>query len=295
MKFLISNNPSSLRKELELYLYSATVEAEYGDEVVGGTVVTMAHHGPRTGNMAPSEHCWDHKFANVEIVGLSHFDLDTLGGCMVLMGCFPDDRRFEKFWAAAVYVDLHGPHMLKEFLLNCGSPCVVREDLSDLFNTFWAWSEKNRLFPPRNGSVEEVTEFVEKAVGVLLRILHGDETLLQKGREWKEEKENLNHASFVKVEGGVILRQSSEFVNHLYDTPDGVVSRAVVGFNSERKSITVSFADGDNCPSAVSIVQSLWGTEAGGHGGIAGSPRAQEMEQEDALRAFEATKAALKK
>ena len=47
------------------------------------------------------------------------------------------------------------------------------------------------------------------------------------------------------------------------------------------KSITVSFADRGKKISAKEIVQELWGNEAGGHPGIAGSPRGQEMTEKD--------------
>ena len=40
-------------------------------------------------------------------------------------------------------------------------------------------------------------------------------------------------------------------------------------------------ADGGKRVSAKELVQELWGNEAGGHTGIAGSPRGQEMTEKD--------------
>ena len=40
-------------------------------------------------------------------------------------------------------------------------------------------------------------------------------------------------------------------------------------------------ADGGKKVSAKELVQELWGNEAGGHPGIAGSPRGQEMTEKD--------------
>ena len=40
-------------------------------------------------------------------------------------------------------------------------------------------------------------------------------------------------------------------------------------------------ADGGKKVSAKKLVQELWGNEAGGHEGIAGSPRGQEMTEKD--------------
>ena len=61
----------------------------------------------------------------------------------------------------------------------------------------------------------------------------------------------------------------------------------MLSYNEKFHSITLSFADGGEQYSAKEIVQQLWGPGAGGRDGIAGSPRGQEMTQEDLAKAFE--------
>ena len=62
------------------------------------------------------------------------------------------------------------------------------------------------------------------------------------------------------------------------------VSPAIVSYNSTRKDITLSFYDENAIGlNACEIVQAAWGPLAGGHAGIAGSPRGQEMGLGDAI------------
>ena len=51
MRFVLSSDPRKLAAAIANQP-SATVEAEYGDALVEGSVLTMAHHGPRTGQKA---------------------------------------------------------------------------------------------------------------------------------------------------------------------------------------------------------------------------------------------------
>ena len=41
---LLSKDPYTLKINLSKYQRTATVEAEYGDIVIEGTVITLAHH-----------------------------------------------------------------------------------------------------------------------------------------------------------------------------------------------------------------------------------------------------------
>jgi hypothetical protein len=294
MRFLISNNAATLAAALAQHPRFATVEAEYGDVCVQGSreALTLAHHGSRSANPAP---CLAPNWPRAEAlylgaadaVGLSHLDLDALGGCLALLGEKPDDedRGHGDFWALAAHVDIRGPHRLAE-------ANASEENLARL-HAYWAWSAEHRVLPPRDGSVADVTDAVEEAHCALLRILDGDEKLLAAGAAFKAAGEALNEASLVEASGPVLLRQHAGFVNHLYTTPSGVVAKAVVGFNPATGAVTVSFADTPPAGGAVAIVQGLWGPLAGGHAGIAGSPRGQALTIEDAREAVLATLVAL--
>lgn len=279
MRFLVSSVPENLAAALE-GLASATVEAEYGDVCVPGSVLTMAHHGPRAGGMAPCAYpngCGE----GVEVVGLSHVDLDSFGGCMALLGIKPE---VPGFWELAEYIDLNGPHKLG--LSGASEANIAR------IQAFWAWSQTNRTFPPRDGTVADITEMVEKAASIIQRILADEAALLAAGADFAAKESALNADSFLSQQDGVIVRVSGQFTNHLYTSPGGEVGQAVVGYNTRLGSITISFADSGTA-SAVGIVQLLWGPLAGGHRGIAGSPRGQRMTLADLTAAVAAVVAAL--
>lgn len=280
-KVVISSNFDNLAAEN----VSATVEAEYGDRCVEGSVVTMAHHGPRAGQPCPCLFTMNDELrAKMDIegwnIGVSHLDLDTIGGIASLLGCRPG---WVEFWQAAAHVDVNGPHRLCEYLstLTDHQQDLVRDQL----NAYWAWSQSNRCFPPRDGSVMDVTDQVRLTLDVLGKIFMGDKDLVDTGKAWAEGEARLNGESLRRVivleEGPlkgqhIAVRAADRFVNHLYGTCSGVAI-AVVALNTKFGSVTVS-RESENLPfNCREFVQAMWGSEAGGHDGIAGGPRGKEM------------------
>jgi hypothetical protein len=285
-RIIISSDPQALEAALAQYTNFAVVEAEYGDtEVVGShDFITLNHH------VRPERECpclaGNSRFADIEIeaIGISHVDLDTLGGVAALVGQKPLNH---DFWATAAFVDLNGPHRVKE------SP-DYDEELHVLLASFWAFSQEHRLFPPRDGSVDDVTDKVMEMIGEL-RLIVRQQTpeRLERGRAFLRDQDELVEASYVNetktAEGlTVVIRKGTGFTNHLYYSKDGSPADIVIGFNEKFKSVTVSRA-ADSVPlQCKDFVQELWGEQAGGHPGIAGSPRGEEMRLEDAQIAFEA-------
>ena len=278
---LLSSSPESLRAALLPHASTATVEAEFGDVVIEGTIVTLAHHGPRAGNPCPCL-CNPASAGNIDVFGLSHIDLDTIGGVLGLLGKRPGPM---SFWELAAFIDVNGPHKVSEF---GASP----KDLACLF-AWWAWSESHRCAPPRDGSVADVTDYVADAAEVLAAVMNGDAQLLALGEEWCARKKELNASSFLECTGDVLTRIHTEFVNGLYVDPDGCLARAVIGYNPERGSVTISLADPISGVSCAEIARMLWGTLAGGHEGIAGSPRGEKMRLSELARARDAMVAVL--
>ncbi len=285
-KVYISNNPEALAETLQAHKVYAVVEAEYGGkEVLGSSDLLTLNHHVRSERPCPcslSNADFAEVREQVEAIGLSHFDLDTLGGVAALLGVKPEN---EKFWAMAAWVDVKGPHRIRE--------CPQYDpDVHVLLGSFWAWSQKNRLFPPRDGSVAECTEFIQGALEELKLILSGDNERLERGKQFLQQEEQLKRESFVRdgVSASglkIVLRKGAQFVNHLYYMEDGSPADVVVGYSLKFKSVTVSRATDDVPIVAKDVVQELWGELAGGHAGIAGSPRGQELELEEAVKAFE--------
>lgn len=264
-----------------------TVEAEYGSVVIEGSVYTAAHHqpsGPYAGRHTveggrPSP-CNDPAIPVVQdgVILVSHVDLDTFGGCLRALGhadLFAEG--YQSFWSLAEFVDTHGAHRLDEAE-------AAREDVRRLC-AYWAWAQGVRRLP--RDTVSDITDIVADTAASLRRIFEGDEELMRAGEVFQAEGAALNRASFVGVRRAVIERSSDRFVNHLYTAPDGEVLPAVVAFNTKTGSVTLSLADPMAGVSCREIAQALWGPEAGGHDGIAGSPRERAMAAEDVQAAID--------
>ena len=222
---------------------------------------------------------------------VSHLDLDTVGGLLrAVTPGWPEavlfNAQFDGFWALAAFVDCNGPH--KRGLAGASEEDLLRLD------AWWAFTKTlPRL--PREG-ITDVTAQVMACYAALMGILAGDAHLLDAGRAFRADEDGLNAASLVEARpSGVLVRRAptqSDFVNHIYATPGGV-GRAIVAHNPHHGSITVSLSDNLPGVSCREIVQSLWGPLAGGHAGIAGSPRGQVMTPEDVSAAVAAMEAAL--
>ena len=288
-------------------IVALTVEAEYGSVVVEGRVYTAAHHqpsGPYAGDHVveggrPSP-CNDRDIPTLEtgleqdsIILISHFDLDTVGGVLrAHLYAEPIFKpEFDAFWALASFVDVNGVH--KQNLSGASILDHARLD------AWWAWADKHVPRLPREG-VTDVSALMEDAYKALADILvAGNPAMLEAGRRRREAGDALNVASLVEARSsGVLVRcapTERDFVNHLYEAFTGkgmVVGRAIVSYNPAG-SITVSLADPVPGVSCRVLVQRLWGALAGGHDGIAGSPRGQVMMQADVESAVQALEDAL--
>ena len=251
----------------------ATVEAEYGDRLVEGSVATLAHHGTRSANPAPCNDPNAPVLSEGGTILLSHVDLDAIGGVLALQGRKFDDP---EFWAGAEHVDVNGPHRIHD----------LSQDVQDKLNAIYAWGEKQsreRIMEPT-----DVTKTVDDYHNVLTIVLDKQnpehDQYIEAGREWEKnitqsvEKCLVDQSSKVRV-----FSTDGPFCNSSYYNPKTKeMAEAIISYNEKFKSIIVSFADGGNPDkSAREIVQSLWGDKAGGRDGIAGSPRGEAMTRED--------------
>ncbi len=242
---------------------SVSIEAEYGDVTVKGSRYTAAHHGSNAANPCPCVDTEIPAVAGGETILVSHIDLDTLGGVARAMGWCLGMRR--SFWELAEFVDINGPHKLAQ-------SGASEEDKAAL-HAYWAWSQNSRGPRRESDQIHDVTVEVQTHLDAVEKILGGDAELIAAGEEFKLAGEALNEESFVESCQGVIVRVGPAFTNHMYTTPSGEVCEAVVALNTKSGSITLSFAEKDDPRNACKIMQAVFGPEAGGHKGIAGSPR----------------------
>ena len=277
MQVFISSDPKALAGIDPAY----TVEAEYGAVVVEGSILTLAHHGERSDSPCPclAENLLENNDGGT--IGVSHIDLDTVGGIMAVMGRRPAGVEAASFWDLAAFVDVNGAHKLSE-------SGASAQDIARL-QAYWAFGQTVRVFPPRDGSVLDVSEAVEQHIEAVLAVLRDDAEMLEAGEAFKMAGEALNGESFLKMlPCGVILRQSSGFVNHLYVTPDGRIGRAVVTHNPSEKlpggAITASLADPVEGIHIGNMLSEAFSPECGGHAGIGGTERGKQRPLEDARR-----------
>lgn len=257
-----------------------TVEAEYGSVVAKGSVYTAAHHQPGMENLpAP---CVDNKIpamANATIL-VSHLDLDTIGGVLRVFGS-PVMNKAPSFWKLAAFVDTNGPHKL-------GESGASEFDIDRLY-AFWAWKKAN-IAPFSQDEATVITGTIVDSEAAIAEIIDGHPDLLTDGRIMRQDEMTLNRSTFITAIDKVIVRVTSfdpedgqGFCNHLYTHASGKTYSAVVAWDKAGGSITMSLAEPIEGISCREIMQEAFGPEAGGHDGIAGSPREARMSLHDLL------------
>ncbi len=267
-------------KSVEIFP-DASVEAEYGNQVIEGKLVTLAHHAEKYRNN-PVPCCTDTiVLPENAVIVISHIDLDTIGGCLSLIGCKPVS---ESFWEGAGFIDCNGIHHIKEL------PETVQEQL----NSYYAWNFENHL--ERSLEIRDVTDIILEHGKIIESILNGNQDLLDKGKVWYKEQERKTESCLVWENEKLRIFQIEDntFCAAAYYSPKlKTVAQATLSYNLTKKSITLAFEDGGKVCSAADIVRELWGELAGGHRGIAGSPRNQEMTKCDWERVQEKMKSIL--
>lgn len=273
-----------------------SVEAEYGSVLVKGTMITLAHHdaGKLEGfNICP---CLNKNIENPidgQIV-ISHIDWDTIGGILSCFGQKPDgEALWDRVWDLIAFIDENGSH--REFLHE--TTRITRRAASAMYA--WLNQPENRIFAPRDGSVMDVTDFIKKCYELFGELEvecsnGGEGPLHAAGDKFWAANEDLIFSSYktglwdkrVDNKPLVIIRQAPEkFINHLYNDGNGNIFAAVVGYDTSKKTITLSFEDGgSDVVSAGKIIQSMFGPLAGGKNGIGGGDRNHEYTIEDAER-----------
>ncbi|MCL2159118.1 MAG: hypothetical protein FWH48_06910, partial [Oscillospiraceae bacterium] len=73
------------------------------------------------------------------------------------------------------------------------------------------------------------------------------------------------------------------------------ITPAIAVLNKKMNCVTISFADGGKKYNAADAAKALWGDLAGGHGGIAGSPRGWDISYDELRTEFERAAAYLEK
>lgn len=279
-----------VKKFQELNLDYSTVEAEYGDTCIPGSEsmdgwATLAHHGSRSGNKAPC--VWtsgDEKFSQKipHAVLLSHLDPDSLGGIGRVLGFYNTEE--QPFWEAVALIDVKGPHHIGE----------VPEQEAARLRAFWAYNEQHRSNPARD-QVSDVTDLVLDYFYVLDKIVHDDTDMINAGLKWEKHVTEAVEAAKVYESEKVRAFKGALFTASSYLGTDGIIREATVSLNTKFNAITLAFEDGGEKYNAAGIMKDLFGPDAGGRAGIAGTPRGVNYGDDDLKRVIEVVEELLSK
>lgn len=256
-----------------------SIEAEYGSETITGKKYTSAHHGVNCNNPAP---CMDKNIPYMQdgIVVVSHIDLDMIIGCMRVFGLLSEDEndKLNVICNAIEYIDVHGPHHINKY----------PQQTKDFFNAYWAWNE-SRGRQEKITETTNVTQKVLQAIEVIQKIVleldcradnNNGIDYIKLGRDWaKNVQEATENCLYEETTLYRVFLTDRVFCGASYWSPkQKQVVPSIVSYNEKYKAITLSFADSGEKYNAISIMQKLFGDQAGGKPGIAGTPRGQEYE-----------------
>jgi hypothetical protein len=251
-----------------------TIEAEYGDETVKGTLYTSAHHGKNQDNPAP---CIDDNIPVIlegTILG-SHIDLDFILGCGKALGLY-EFKHFDmmRFRGIASHIDINGPHHINKENFKSYKEC---------FDAYWAWNEsrgKEIGNAERIVESKDIRQAVLESLSVIEKIVkHNDEELIEKGKEWaKNIQEATEKCLKEETKHYRLFSTDRVFCGASYYSPQQKeIIPAIISYNEKFKAITLSFEDSGKKFKADEIMKELFGAGAGGKAGIAGTPRGIEF------------------
>lgn len=248
----------------------ATVEAEFGNKVIKGKSVTLAHHAEEyKDNPAPCNTKDIPILKDGATIVVSHLDLDTLGGIAALIG---KKREDEAFWSAAEFIDLNGAHRMHQ----------IDKETSKKLIAYRAYQETHKL--PRIDKPKDITDIVLEHLAVVELAMTANEQLLAKGEEWYQKSQEQMEKCLIAENGNVrvfISQDGTSCSTAYYSEKQGNVKPCTVTLNKRLGTITVGMEDGGKQVSAKKLVEEVWGSKAGGRPGVAGGPREEKMTEED--------------
>lgn len=258
----------------------ATVEAEYGDVCIEGNWKTLAHHTlEHRHNPAP---CVRKDVLPLEggIILISHLDLDTLGGIMLLEG---EPLMTDSFWESEALIDTQG--VLAEALLSERDRYLMR--------AYWAWETKlpDQTFLSNPAyQVLDVTDSVAlriSFVNMMLKPLHTTEEQQLLAAHYQVFQQDLEaflstcvyQTEHLRV---FISQENQHYLSHYHEEK---LLETCVTLNQAKGTLTIS----DLSPTldCKAFMQRVFGENAGGQFRVAGSPRDQRMTMEDLRQLLE--------
>ena len=264
--FIAPNLETARQKE-----FDATVEAEYGSFVVYGKKETLYHH------VNPQNPCpclyENNKNNNISTILVSHIDLDSIGGCLALLGQKPEVC--PDFWELAAYIDVNGSHNLDD--------APFSNEAKVLLIAFWYVHNKKEN--PRFKELTDVTETIMEYRDILSSL----ENYISEAKDWySKSNAEVEKRLVYENENFRIFKTERLWCNSAYRSMQtGKIVPFIITYNIELKSFTVSTCLKDENIHIGNILKEIFGDKAGGHAGIGGTPRGEEFEFEDHTKIIE--------
>lgn len=280
MKVILCNSLSAAEKFAAENKVSASVEAEYGNFTIEGREITLAHHGANRGNICPCLNKVELRDDDAVII-ISHIDMDTIGGVLSLVGGKPEICK--DFWNIVAFVDLNGPHKLQ--LRHFETFDVVDKQTIEVLWSCFKYIEENVPRFTGKDLIVDVTQVFMDLHRFLIDVSQNLDKYAEEGRIWNKIKGDEIDQYLVSGNEHLRVFAAPFFANGAYYSK--ILKRivpAVVNLNPTVGSITLSFEDGGEKFNAAAIMREFFGPEAGGHAGIAGSPRGVIYNMDDLLK-----------
>lgn len=285
-----------------------TIECEFGDKYIKGDYMTIVHHGEFSKNLssAISVH---HNLAHAtydymdsqdlpiegKSIMVNALDLDTMLAIYVIECSAKEEPYMGEnyppyaFLRAVDRADRFGVHKLKEWSTKKEERVLQGEDteLKDKEKAYkmvlayhtWANEIKLKFEPDFMVQMQKGLDFIES-------MIKDDSIIEEYYNKETSRKQEVESMLFTESEKGRLFNTTGIFCGADYEGKSFIVA-----FNQKFKAVTLSFEDGGKQHNAVTIMQELFGSEAGGHAGIAGTPRGKEFTFGDAKVVFDKVEA----
>ena len=263
------------------------IEAEWGDkdlkDAFNNTIESLSHHGKFSQNPPPCTR-WDlyNKFKSDTCFIFSHFDLDSVLGCLILEGRIPDNYDTRSITEYVGWVDVVGQHRAHEDYENYKKWSSLIIDLNLFLKSLKKQNKK---------SYEIINEFAK----------YFNEQLKNTDKLLQIEKNNnaieldaynaLDKALSVKNRLHVFVSYSNYLSKYCIEHDEYTsVSEVNIQYDSKRKRISIGARDEEIAKKyfgekgVTGILQKYFGKEAGGRLTVGGSPKNKEISFNDFIK-----------
>jgi len=263
------------------------IEAEWGNkdlkDVFEDAVESLSHHG-RFLQQSPPCTRWDlyGKYKNNTCFIFSHFDLDSVLGCLVLEGRIPDNFDTRAITEHVGWVDVVGQHRAHEDYENYKKWAPFIINLNSFLKSLKRQNKKSHEM------INEFAEYFNEQLNNADKL----ELIVKNSKRIELEAYNALDKTFsIKNKLHVFISYSNYLSKYCIEHDDYIsVSEINIQYDSKRKKVSVGVRDeelakkyfGEN--GVISILQKYFGEEAGGRITVSGSPKNKEISFTDFIK-----------